>query len=91
MLWTLKDLMKGNGLILKKARSRQYPTETIIDADDQVLLTSIQVESQLHSLEQVANGAGLYVKSDKTEFICFKQNRAISTLNVISRPFHIPW
>ena len=26
-------LMKENGLILKKARSRWYPTETIMDAD----------------------------------------------------------
>ena len=53
----LTDLMKKNGFTLKKkkARSRQYPTGTIMDADnpdDQVLLTNtlIQVESLLHTL-----------------------------------------
>ena len=43
--------------------------------------TPTQAESLLHSLEQVARGISLFMNSDKTEFICFKQNRAISTLN----------
>ena len=31
ILWTSIDLIKGNSFTLKKARSRQYPTETITD------------------------------------------------------------
>ena len=63
MLWMLIDLMKENGLILAKARSRQYPTQTIMDVDytdDIVFLanTSTQVESLLHSLERAAGGIG---------------------------------
>ena len=41
--WISIDLIKENGLIQKKARSRWYPVETMIDADyadDQVLLTN---------------------------------------------------
>ena len=69
----------------KKARSRQYPIETIIDEDyaDQVFLanTPTQAESLLHSLEQAARGIGLNMNSDKTEFMYFKQNGAISISN----------
>ena len=48
--------MKENGFTLKKARSRQYPAETITDADsadDIALLTNAltQTEPLLHSLE----------------------------------------
>ena len=51
--------------------------------DDLALLASIPAEakSQLHSLKQVAGGIGLYVNSDKSEFMRFKQNGDISTLN----------
>ena len=56
--------------MLKKARSRQYPTETITDvnyADDLALLanTPTQAESQLHSPEQAAGGIGLHVNANK--------------------------
>ena len=41
-----------------------------------------QAESLLHSLEQAARViGGLYVKSDKTEFMCFNQDGAISSVN----------
>ena len=55
----LIDLIKENGLMLKRARRRQYPAKTITDADnadDLALLanTPIQVESLLHSLEHIA-------------------------------------
>ena len=52
------------------------------DADDLLLLpnTSIQTKSLLHSLEQTKD-IGLYVNTRKTEFKCFKQDGAISTLN----------
>ena len=60
--------------------------ETITDAeyaDDLVLLAKIsaQAESLLLNLEQTASGIGLYINSDKTESMCFKQNGAISSLN----------
>ena len=51
------DLIK-NGFILKKTRSRWYPTEIMIDADyaDDLVhltITHAQVKSQQHSLEQI--------------------------------------
>ena len=66
--------MKENGLILKKARSKQYPVDIIMDAgytDDVALLANTQVKYQLHSLEQAAWGIGLYMNSDEKEFVCF--------------------
>ena len=66
--------MKENA---KNAKSSKNPTETIMDADntdDIVLLanTPAKAESLLHSLEQVARGIGLYVNSDKAEFMYFR-------------------
>ena len=57
-----------------------------MDADyagDLVLLTNTvgQAKSLLHSLEHAARGIGLSVNSDKMEFVCFKQDGAISTIN----------
>ena len=42
VLRTLIDLIKENGFILKKARSRRYPAETIMDIDhaDNIALLS---------------------------------------------------
>ena len=65
VLWTSIDWMKENGFPLKKkkkARSWQYQTETISDADDLVLLknTPTQVESLPHSLEQATSDWPLY-------------------------------
>ena len=37
-------------------------------------------ESLLHSLELAANGIGLHIKADKTEYMCFNQRGDISTL-----------
>ena len=78
--------MKENGLTLKQARSRRYPAETITDsdyADDLALLTNTlaQAESLLHSLEQAARGVGLYVNTEKTEFMCYNQDGAIDSLS----------
>ena len=42
--------------------------------------TFVQAESLLHCLEQLRS-IGLYINSDKTKFMCFKQNGAISVLN----------
>ena len=52
-------------------------------ANDRVLLanTPAKAESILHSLKQATRCIGLILNVDKTEFMCFKQDRAISTLN----------
>ena len=69
-------------------RSRQYPTETMTDADyavDQALLTNTpaQPQSLLHSLKQAAGGIDLYVSTNKTEFMCFKQKKELSPILVV--------
>ena len=43
--------------------------------------TPTQAESLLHSLKQVAEGIGLHMNADKTEYKCFNQEGDISTLN----------
>ena len=78
--------MKENGFTMAKTRSRQYHTQTIMDADMlmTVLLgnTPAQAESLLHSLEKAVDGIGLHINADKTEYMCFHQNQKvdISTL-----------
>ena len=81
-----------NGFTLTKARIRRYPTRTISDAEYAnviaeyanviALLANIpaQAESQLHSLERVADDIGLHVNADKTEFMCFNQRGDICTV-----------
>ena len=69
--------------MLKKAWSRRYPVEIITEADyadDIELLANkpTQAKSQLHSQGQVAQGIGLHVNANKTEYMCFKWE-AIST------------
>ena len=80
VLQTSIDLMKENGFTLAKSRSRWYPAQTFMDADntdDIVLLanTSAPVESRRHSLEKAAGGIGLHFNADKTEYMCFNQNQ----------------
>ena len=70
----------------KKARSRQYPTETIKDADyaDNIALlanTPTQAESLLHILEQAAGDIGLQMNVKKIGYMCFNQEGTIFTLN----------
>ena len=60
------DLMKGNGFLLKKTRSGQYPTETMTDTDytnDNMVLTNKPTQGKflLHSLEQAAGGISHYM------------------------------
>ena len=86
MLRTSIDKMKNNDFKLTKERSRRYPPQTITDADyaDDIALlanTPAQAETLLYSLELVASGIGLYVNTDKTEYMCFYQRGDISTLN----------
>ena len=86
VLRTLIDLIKENSFTLKKARSIRYPAQAIMDADyaDNIALlinTSTQIESLLHNLEEAAGGIDHYVNADKTEYMCFNQEEAMSTLN----------
>ena len=86
VLQMLINLIKENGFTLAKARSRRYPTWTLMNidyTDDIALLanTPTQAESLLHSLEQVAGGINLHVNTDKTEFMCFNQRADICTVN----------
>ena len=86
VLWLSRDLMKENGFTLKKMKYKWYPAENITAADsvdDQVRLvnTPAQAESLLHSLEQSTKGIGLYMNSDKTDFMCFNQDGANFSCN----------
>ena len=71
------DLIKENGLLLKKARSIGYPVETITDADyadDLAFLvdTHTQTEAILYSLEQATESIDSHLNTSKTEYMCFK-------------------
>ena len=68
--------MKENGFTLKKAQSRQYSTETIMDADhtDDIALlanTPTQAESLLLSLEQAVGGIGILCQCRQNEVHMF--------------------
>ena len=85
ILRTSVNLMKENGFKLAKKRSRRYLAQTITDVDytDDIAIlanTPTQAETQLHSLERAADGIGLHVSADKTEYMCFNQRGDISTL-----------
>ena len=54
----------------------------VVDYIDELALlanTFDKAESQLQSLEEAPGIIGLYVNVDKTEFMCFKLERAICT------------
>ena len=65
--------MKENGFTQKKAKKQtiSYRNYDANYADDLVLLanTPAQAESLLYCLEPPARGIGLYINSDKTEFV----------------------
>ena len=78
--------MRDNSFKLTMERSRRYPAQTIMDADnanDIVPLanTPAQPETLLHSLEQAAAGIGLHVNMHKMEYMCFNQRGDISIQN----------
>ena len=71
------DIMKENGFMLAKERSRRYPAQTIMDMDyiDDIALlanTPTPAKTLLHSLEWAAASIGLHVNVDKMEYMCFK-------------------
>ena len=51
--------------------------------DNLALLTNAltQVECLLHSLEQATSGIGMSMNSNKTDFMCFNQYSAISSIS----------
>ena len=67
------------------ARNRRYPSKTMTEGDyidDRALLRTspAQGESKLYCLQQAGGGNSLYMNTNKTEFICFKQEWAVFTL-----------
>ena len=58
---------------------RIYPAETMTNAN--YVNTPAQAESLLYSQQQAAGDIGLYMNTNKTEFMRFKQERAMSTLS----------
>ena len=86
VLWIFEDLIKENGSSSKKTSSRRYPAENMTEADyadDQALVTNTQVQAEpiLNSWEWTARGIGLYMNSNKTEYMTFKTKWAISILS----------
>ena len=51
--------------------------------DDIALLANAptKAESLLHNLEQATRNTGLHVNANKTEYMCFKREGPISTVN----------
>ena len=84
VLRTAIDLMKENVFTLAKARSRQYPAQTITNvgyADDIALLVNISTQAKylMHSLKKAEGGIGLHVNADKSETCAlFKIKKATS-------------
>ena len=77
------NITKDNGFKLAKERSRRYPAQTIMDADDAdnvALLanTPTQAETRLHGLEGAAAGIWLHVNAQKTEYMCFNERGDIT-------------
>ena len=82
------NLIKQNGFKLEKKKKRKETDDilktTMTDADytnDVELLenTFTQAEYLFHSLEQAAEDNGRHMNAEKRDYMCFNQNRAIST------------
>ena len=56
-------------------------------ADDLALLANApaQAESLRHSLAQTARNIDLYENENKTDYMCFNRERAISTLKLVDK------
>ena len=78
---------KDNNITLKKAISKLYPAEIIMDTDDVDNLvlpanTPAQAKSLLLNLEKAARGIVLYTNSEESECMCINQDDSKSSLNV---------
>ena len=94
VLRTSIDIMKDDGFKVAKERCRNYPAQTIADADyaDDIALlanTPAQAETLQHSLERAVANVGLHVYAEKMEYVCFNQRGDISTLNGCGQ-VHLP-
>ena len=72
--------VRKNRFTLERARSRQYPAQTITDVDyaDDIALevnTPARDESILYSLEKAATGIGLHVNEEKRKYMSLIQNQ----------------
>ena len=86
VLRTSIDLTKNNFTLKEKSKnqtisSRNYNRRRLRRWSSTSCKYTYQAESLLHSLEQVSDGIGLHANENKTEFIYFKRERAISTLS----------
>ena len=86
---TCEMLQAGIETRLSTRHFRAIVILSVSEVDNQALLanTPASAKSLLHSLELTAKSIGLCVNTDKTQFICFKQNRLISAFN--GRPLKI--
>ena len=82
VLRTSIDPMKENGLIQKDILQKLLRIQTIPAYDLALLVnTPRQAKYLLHILEQIGSSIDSYINLDKTEFMCFKKDGAISTFN----------
>ena len=86
VLRTSVDLNNNLGLTLTERRSRRHPAIKITDADyaDDLTLFADKIEDAqrlLHSLEAAAADIGLHVNASKTEYICYRQDGHIVTMD----------
>ena len=86
ILQTSIDIIKENDSRLKNPRSRRYLAKPITDVNyvEDIALRGnapTQAESLVHSLKQAAEGIGLHVNLNKTEYMYFNREGAITTLN----------
>ena len=74
---------KENSFALKKTRSKRYSAKTITGADyvdDLVVLTSTSRIPTSYP-EGTIGGIGLYVNTNEKKFMCFKEEKVISSLS----------
>ena len=78
------DLIKENDLTLKKQNKKKAKTDDILQKllPDHMIKCILQIYlPKPNPYYKAARGIVLHVNAIKTECICFKQERAISTLN----------
>ena len=76
----LRTSIKRKWLHTEKTRSRRYPTESIRNCLALLTNAHAKAESQLYSLEQTVRSIGLYVNTNKIEFVCFKQKGPLKSV-----------
>ena len=90
------DLLKENSFTLVKARSKIYPTRTIMDVDyaDEIALlvnTPTQAESLLHNLEKAASCIGLHVNADKEDISTLRSLKLVDKFTYFGSSVSSSW